>query len=83
MSWGHQVDYSESNLDILDADLMQAERRRDWMSGVAMTLRAKNQPAQAAERQHAHFAAMAEAMRDLRARIEQGILARRENAGTD
>lgn len=77
------VDYSEKDLDVLDADLLQAERRRDWMSGVATTLRAKNQPAQAAERQYAKFAAMAQAMKELRAKIEKAIVAQRGNSAAD
>ena len=77
------MEYSEKDLDDLDADLLQAERRRDWMSGVATTLKAKDKPARAAERQYAHFAAMAERMRELRARIERNILAQRESSAAD
>lgn len=77
------MEYSESNLDALDAELLQAERRRDWMSSVATTLKEKNQPARAAELQYAHFASMAQAMREMRSRIEQAIIARRENSTAD
>ena len=77
------MEYSESNLDALDAELLQAERRRDWMSGVATTLKEKNQPAQVAERQYAHFASMAQAMREMRSRIEQSIIAQRGNCAAD
>lgn len=77
------MEYSEKDLDVLEADLQQAERRRDWMSGVATTLKARNRPAQAAERQYAHFAAMAERMKELRVRIEQDIIAQRESSAAD
>jgi hypothetical protein len=77
------VEYSENDLDALEADLLQAERHRDWMSGVAVTLKARNRPARAAELQYAHFAAMAEQMRELRARIEQNIIAQRETSAAD
>jgi truncated hemoglobin YjbI len=77
------VEYSESNLDALDAELLQAERRRDWMSGVATTLKEQNQPARAAERQFAHFAAMAQAMKELRSKIETNIIAQRGTSAAD
>jgi hypothetical protein len=77
------VEYSESKLDALDAELLHAERRRDWMSGVATTLKEKNQPAQAAERQYAHFASMVQAIREMRSRIEQAIIAQRGNSVAD
>jgi hypothetical protein len=76
------VEYSESKLDALDA-VLHAERRRDWMSGVATTLKEKNQPAQAAERQYAHFASMVQAIREIRSRIEQAIIAQRGNSAAD
>jgi hypothetical protein len=77
------VEYSEKDLDVLEADLIQAERRRDWMSGVAATLKSKNRPAQAAERQQAYFAAMAERMKEMRARIEQDVMAQRGRSAAD
>jgi hypothetical protein len=77
------VDYSEKDLDVLDADLLQAERRRDWMSGVATTLKAKNQPAEAAERQYVKLAATAQAMKELRSKIEKAIIAQRRNSAAD
>ena len=77
------VEYSEDNLDALDAELLQAERRRDWMAGVATTLKEKNQPAHAAELQYAHFASKAQAMREMRSRIEQAIIAHRGNSAAD
>lgn len=72
------MDYSETDLDRANAELRDAERRRDWMSGVLSTLRAGNHHARAAERQLEVFAAMTSAMRARRKEIEDAILARRE-----
>lgn len=73
------MDYSDTDLDRANAELRDAERRRDWMSGVVTTLRAGNHHARAAERQLAVFAAMTAAMRQRRKEIEDAIMAQRES----
>lgn len=69
--------YSEADLNAADADLRDAERRQEWMSGVVTTLKARNLQTRAAERQVARFAAMSTAMRNRRKEIEDAIIAAR------
>lgn len=71
------MNYSETDLELVTAELSDAERRRDWMSGLVTVLQAKNQHTRAAERQCARFSAMATAMRKRRKEIEDAITARR------
>jgi hypothetical protein len=72
------MDYSETELGALNAKLVDVERRRAWMSEIVIALKARNCAVSAAERQQARFAEMAEAMRDLRSRMEDSLVAKRE-----
>lgn len=69
--------YSETDLSAADADIRDAERRQEWLSGVVTTLKARNLQTRAAERQLAHFAAMSAAMKNRRKEIEDAIVAER------
>lgn len=72
------MEYSETELAALNAKLVDVERRRAWMSEIVIALKARNCTADVAERQQTRFAEMAEAMRDLRSRMEDSIIAKRE-----
>ncbi|CAN7155694.1 hypothetical protein [Rhizobium sp. LjRoot254] len=72
------MDYLETELGALNAKLVDVERRRAWMSEIAIALKARNCAVNVAERQEARFAEMADAMRVLRSRIEDSIIAKRE-----
>lgn len=72
------MDNSDTDLSKANAELLQAERRREWMSGVVATLRARNHPARVAERQLAIFSDMTTAMRKRRKEIEDAVIAERE-----
>lgn len=69
--------YSEADLSTADADIRDAERRQEWMSGVVTTLKAKNLQSRAAEKQLVRFAEMSAAMRKKRREIEDAIIASR------
>ncbi|MGV3549078.1 hypothetical protein [Rhizobium sp.] len=71
---------SESELAKVDAELSATERRREWMSGVVSSLKARNHPARVAERQLADFAIMLVAMRKHRKEIENAIVAQRDGS---
>lgn len=72
------MEYSESDLDAVNARLTDVERRRAWMADVVDALKARDGHTRAAERQQIQFAEMAEAMRELRSRIEQSIISARK-----
>lgn len=74
------MDYSDNDLNKASVELSQAERRREWMSGVVATLKARNHHARVAETQLAAFAAMTAAMRKRREEIEDAIIAQRNSA---
>jgi hypothetical protein len=77
------VDYSETDLEALNAKLAGVERRRAWMSDVVISLRARNCAVGAAAGQQAQFSAMAEALRELRSKMEDSIIAKREKPPTE
>lgn len=65
--------YSETDLNAIDVELGDIERRRAWMASTIIDLRARNCRTTVAERQEAQFAEMLSAIHIRRAQIEQSI----------
>jgi predicted double-glycine peptidase len=77
------MDYSETELGDLNAKLVDVERRRAWMSDIAVALKARNCAANVAEGQNAILAALAQDMGVVCSRMEDSIIAKREIDAAD